>query len=135
MGVKGVTMPGVTFMGSAAVCAFSWGVRTRTKDEDTEVDKKTLKRLQDIQKLPENDRSHIFYMIDNLIKAAKFKALNSTQKKKAQARRIALVFLFTCLDHSDEEWWDKKCRKSFRRNLSHAVRITLWPRFLRCTTK
>jgi transcriptional regulator with XRE-family HTH domain len=39
------------------------------------LDKKTLQRLEDIGKLPEDDRQHIFYTIDNLIKAAKFKSL------------------------------------------------------------
>jgi len=39
------------------------------------LDKKTLKRLQDIDKLPDVDRQNIFYTIDNLIKAAKLKAL------------------------------------------------------------
>ena len=39
------------------------------------LDKKTLKRLQDIEKLPENDKQNIFYTLDSLIKAAKLKAL------------------------------------------------------------
>mgnify|MGYP001578021535 CR=1 FL=1 len=39
------------------------------------LDKKTLKRLQDIEKLPENDKQNIFYTLDNLIKAAKLKSL------------------------------------------------------------
>ena len=39
------------------------------------LDKKTLQRLEDIGKLPEDDRQHIFYTIDNLVKAAKFKSL------------------------------------------------------------
>ncbi|MFZ5554305.1 MAG: helix-turn-helix domain-containing protein [Bacteroidota bacterium] len=39
------------------------------------LDKKTLKRLQDIEKLPENDKQNIFYTLDNLIKAAKLKLL------------------------------------------------------------
>jgi transcriptional regulator with XRE-family HTH domain len=39
------------------------------------LDKKTLKRLQDIEKLPASDKEHIFYTLDNLIKAAKLKAL------------------------------------------------------------
>jgi len=38
-------------------------------------DKQTVKRLQDIEQLPEEDRNHIFYMIDNLIKAAKINSL------------------------------------------------------------
>lgn len=38
-------------------------------------DKQTVKRLQDIEQLPEDDKNHIFYMIDNLIKAAKLKTL------------------------------------------------------------
>ena len=36
------------------------------------VDKKTMQRLEDIDKLPQNDKEHIFYTIDNLIKAAKY---------------------------------------------------------------
>ncbi|MCB9251863.1 MAG: helix-turn-helix transcriptional regulator [Flavobacteriales bacterium] len=40
-----------------------------------ELDKKTLKRLQDIEKLPEVDKQNIFYTIDGLIKAAKINAL------------------------------------------------------------
>jgi transcriptional regulator with XRE-family HTH domain len=39
------------------------------------LDKKTLKRLQDIEKLPENDKQNIFYTLDSLIKAAKLKSL------------------------------------------------------------
>lgn len=34
-----------------------------------------LKRLEDIEKLPQTDKEHIFYAIDNLIKAAKLKTL------------------------------------------------------------
>jgi transcriptional regulator with XRE-family HTH domain len=45
-------------------------------DGDTKVlDKKTLQRMEDIEKLPQEDKTHIFYAIDNLIKAAKFKTL------------------------------------------------------------
>lgn len=40
-----------------------------------EINSKTLKRLQDIELLPEEDKKHIFYTIDNLVKAAKLKAL------------------------------------------------------------
>jgi len=39
------------------------------------LDKKTLKRLQDIEKLPDMDKQNIFYTLDSLIKAAKLKAL------------------------------------------------------------
>lgn len=39
------------------------------------VDKTTLKRLEDIQNLPDEDKRHIFYTLDNLIKAAKYKAI------------------------------------------------------------
>jgi hypothetical protein len=31
--------------------------------------------MEDIEKLPQEDKTHIFYAIDNLIKAAKFKTL------------------------------------------------------------
>ena len=39
------------------------------------LDKRTLKRLEDIELLPNEDRNHIFYTLDNLIKAAKLKAI------------------------------------------------------------
>jgi hypothetical protein len=39
------------------------------------LDKRTLKRLEDIENLPDEDRANIFYTIDNLIKAAKLKAI------------------------------------------------------------
>ena len=42
---------------------------------DLELDKQTIKRLSDIEQLPQTDKEHIFYAIDNLIKAAKFKTL------------------------------------------------------------
>ncbi|WP_169303316.1 hypothetical protein [Pedobacter cryophilus] len=42
---------------------------------DLELDKKTIKRLEDIDKLPENDKENIFYALDGLIKAAKLNAL------------------------------------------------------------
>jgi hypothetical protein len=42
---------------------------------DTELDADTVKRLLSIDKLPEEDKKHIFYTIDNLIKAAKLKSL------------------------------------------------------------
>jgi transcriptional regulator with XRE-family HTH domain len=39
------------------------------------LDKKTLKRLEDIENLQEEDKNHILYTLDNLIKAAKLKNL------------------------------------------------------------
>lgn len=42
---------------------------------DQLIDKSTLNRVLEVQKLPEEDRQHIFYTLDNLIKAAKFKTL------------------------------------------------------------
>ena len=48
---------------------------------DTELkmlDKKTLQRLEDIEKLPDQDKQNIFYTLDNLIKAAKLMALKNT---------------------------------------------------------
>jgi len=39
------------------------------------LDKKMLQRLEDIENLPEIDRQNILYTIDNLIKAAKLKAI------------------------------------------------------------
>jgi transcriptional regulator with XRE-family HTH domain len=34
-----------------------------------------LERLEDIEKLPKDDKEHILYTIDNLIKAVKYKAI------------------------------------------------------------
>jgi len=42
---------------------------------DELLDKKTLSRILELQKLPEDDKQHIFYTLDNLIKAAKLKTL------------------------------------------------------------
>jgi len=42
---------------------------------DMELDKKTIKRLTDIEKLPEADKEHILYALDHLIMAAKIKTL------------------------------------------------------------
>lgn len=39
------------------------------------LNKKTLQRLEDIEKLPEEDKRHIFYTLDNLIKAAKLRTI------------------------------------------------------------
>ncbi|MFA0963839.1 helix-turn-helix domain-containing protein [Roseivirga sp. BDSF3-8] len=39
------------------------------------LDKKTFQRLEDIDKLSEADKQNIFYTLDNLIKAAKLRAL------------------------------------------------------------
>tara|TARA_B100000965_G_scaffold406418_1_gene445231 strand:- start:1413 stop:1739 length:327 start_codon:yes stop_codon:yes gene_type:complete len=39
------------------------------------LDKKTMQRLEDIERLPEEDKNNIFYTLDNLIKAAKLKSL------------------------------------------------------------
>ena len=38
-------------------------------------DKEVLKRINDIEHLPNEDKQHIFYLIDNLVKAAKLKTL------------------------------------------------------------
>ncbi|MBK7637707.1 MAG: helix-turn-helix transcriptional regulator [Saprospiraceae bacterium] len=43
------------------------------KSDSMILDKKNLQRLEDIEQLPEEDKSNIFYTIDNLIKAAKMK--------------------------------------------------------------
>lgn len=39
------------------------------------VNKKTLKRMRELEKLPKEDQEHIYYTLDNLIKAAKFKSI------------------------------------------------------------
>lgn len=38
-------------------------------------DKEVLKRINDIEDLPNEDKQHIFYLIDNLVKAVKLKAI------------------------------------------------------------
>ena len=38
-------------------------------------DKKNVQRLNDLQLLPDEDKIHIFYALDSLIKAAKLKML------------------------------------------------------------
>lgn len=38
-------------------------------------DKEVLKRINDIEHLPEKDKEHLFYVIDNLIKAVKLKSI------------------------------------------------------------
>ncbi len=38
-------------------------------------DREVLKRINDIEHLPEEDKQHIFYMIDNLVKAVKLKSI------------------------------------------------------------
>ncbi|MCG8305891.1 MAG: DNA-binding protein [Cytophagales bacterium] len=42
---------------------------------DEQMDKSTMNRILELQKLPDDDKQHIFYTLDNLIKAAKLKAL------------------------------------------------------------
>ncbi len=42
---------------------------------DEQLDKSTMTRILELQKLPDDDKQHIFYTLDNLIKAAKLKAL------------------------------------------------------------
>ncbi|MES2731208.1 MAG: hypothetical protein V4714_05645 [Bacteroidota bacterium] len=42
---------------------------------DQLLDKELLKRMLELSKLPEYDQGHIFYALDNLIKAAKLKTL------------------------------------------------------------
>lgn len=41
-------------------------------------DKQVLKRIEDIEGLPEEDKKHLFYLIDNLVKASKLKAYKIT---------------------------------------------------------
>ena len=38
-------------------------------------DKEVLKRINDIEHLPNEDKQHIFYLIDNLVKAVKLNAI------------------------------------------------------------
>jgi transcriptional regulator with XRE-family HTH domain len=45
------------------------------KSDKMILDKQNIQRLEDLEKLPNDDKIHILYTIDNLIKAAKFKAI------------------------------------------------------------
>ena len=45
------------------------------KDANLTKDPAMLKRLQDIENLPDEDKNGILYSIDNLLKAAKLKAI------------------------------------------------------------
>lgn len=45
------------------------------KDADLLKDPAMLKRLQDIQNLPQEDKSGVLYALDNLLKAAKLKTI------------------------------------------------------------
>jgi len=47
------------------------------KSDKMVLDKKNLQRLEDIEQLADEDKSNIFYTIDNLIKAAKLKNIAS----------------------------------------------------------
>lgn len=42
---------------------------------ELELDRGTIKRLEDIERLPQTDKEHILYALDALIKAAKINAL------------------------------------------------------------
>ncbi|WP_421774273.1 hypothetical protein [Gracilimonas sp.] len=45
-------------------------------DQDLKIlNKQILQRLENIQNLPEENPEHIFFTLDNLIKAANFKAI------------------------------------------------------------
>lgn len=55
------------------------------------LDKKTMQRLEDIEKLPEEDKLNIFYTIDNLIKAAKLKTLQ--MKKACDSGRLLFILI------------------------------------------
>ena len=45
------------------------------KSDEMVLDKKNLQRLSDIEQLPDEDKKHIFYTIDGLIKAAKLRSI------------------------------------------------------------
>ena len=44
-------------------------------NSDLEVDTEILQRVLEVQKLDDDDKNNIFYTLDNLIKAAKLKAI------------------------------------------------------------
>jgi hypothetical protein len=51
------------------------GLQLLTGSSDEQLDKTTMNRILELQKLPDDDKQHIYYTLDNLIKAAKFKTL------------------------------------------------------------
>jgi transcriptional regulator with XRE-family HTH domain len=44
-----------------------------TGNSDLELDADVIKKIQDIQKLPEKDRDHLFYVVDNILQNVKAK--------------------------------------------------------------
>jgi len=59
----------------AAKIAQSLGVSLDylTGNSDLELDADVIKKIQDIQKLPEKDRDHLFYVVDNILQNVKAK--------------------------------------------------------------
>jgi len=43
------------------------------KDHNMDVDKKTVKRMQDIDKLDDNTKDKLFFLIDNVVQNSKAK--------------------------------------------------------------
>lgn len=44
-----------------------------TGNSDLELDADVIKRIQEIQRLPEKDRDHLFYVVDNILQNVKAK--------------------------------------------------------------
>ena len=59
----------------AAKIAQSLGVSLDylTGNSDLELDADVIKKIQEIQKLPEKDRDHLFYVVDNILQNVKAK--------------------------------------------------------------
>ena len=55
------------------------------------LDKKTLKRLEDIERLPDEDRNHIFYPSTTLLKLLSLKLFNQKARYPSQAFSIFLI--------------------------------------------
>jgi transcriptional regulator with XRE-family HTH domain len=73
------------------------------------LDKKTMQRLEDIERLPEEDKNNIFYTLDNLIKAAKLKSLQGIKKPTPSPKLV-----YSILYLSRRVIWDLSGNVSFR---------------------
>lgn len=66
-------LPSVEIAGKIAI-ALEVSLDYLAGNINIELNKNTIKRIEDIESLLEVDKEHIFYAIDNLIKAAKSKS-------------------------------------------------------------
>jgi hypothetical protein len=65
-----------------------------SKDPNMAVDKKTLKRMQDIDKLDDNTKDKLFFLIDNVVQNSKVKKASLRKIQKPQPLAAALKALY-----------------------------------------